>query len=135
MGYLKESASGDLIFTRDPRFADKKEKVLRIRVETEEGIVSSFAGPKDYTNNDLSEVEIELCKARDSLFDEELYHEVRKIIFSTNMKLTKEARVILNSGVAITETEIHVPLPNGSTILIDLVFYLTILANNRQIRK
>ena len=40
-----------------------------------------------------------------------------------NVELTKEARVISNSGVMITETEIHVPLANGSKILIDLVSY------------
>jgi Subunit 17 of Mediator complex len=107
-----------LIFTRDPRFADKKEKTLRIRVQAQQGTTSSFAGPRDCTKNGLSEIEIELYKARDSLFDEELYHEVRKIFSSTDMQLTKEARVTLNSGVVITETEIQVPLPNGSTISI-----------------
>lgn len=76
MGYLKESASGEVVFIRDPRLADKKGRVLRIRVETQNGTTSSFAGPKDYSNMDLSDVEIELHKARDSLFDEELYHEV-----------------------------------------------------------
>jgi len=29
--------------------------------------------------------------------------------------------VISNSGVAITENEIHIPLTNGSKVLIDLV--------------
>lgn len=76
VGYLKESPSGELVFTRDSRFADKKDRILRVRVESKDGVTSSFAGPKDYTNKGLLEAEIELFKARDSLFDEELYHEV-----------------------------------------------------------
>lgn len=31
--------------------------------------------------------------------------------------------MISNSGVMITETEIHIPLANGSKVLIDLVSY------------
>jgi Subunit 17 of Mediator complex len=50
--------------------------MLRIRVENKDGITSSFSGQNDYSDRGLSEVEIELYKARDSLFDEELYHEV-----------------------------------------------------------
>jgi hypothetical protein len=73
---LQESRSGELVFFRDPRFADKKERVLRIRVETKDGFTSSFSGLKDYTNSGLTEVEVQLAKARDFLFDEELYHEV-----------------------------------------------------------
>ena len=76
IGYLKESASGDLVFTREPRFADKTDRMLRIRIETKDGIMSSFTGPKDFTGSGLSEIEIELTKARDAVFDEELYHEV-----------------------------------------------------------
>ena len=76
VGYLKESASGDLVFNRDSRFADKKYKTLRVRIESKDGMASSFSGPKDYSERGLSEIEIELHKARDALFDEELYHEV-----------------------------------------------------------
>jgi hypothetical protein len=76
IGYLKESASGDLVFTREPRFADKTDRMLRIRIETKDGITSSFTGPKDFTGSGLSDIEIELTKARDAVFDEELYHEV-----------------------------------------------------------
>jgi hypothetical protein len=53
--------------------------MLRIRVESANGITSSFAGPKDLTGKGLLEAEMELFKARDSLFDEELYHEVRNL--------------------------------------------------------
>jgi len=76
VGYLKESASGDLVFNRDSRFADKKHKTLQVRIESKEGVSSSFSGSKDYSDKGLSEIEIELYKARDALFDEELYHEV-----------------------------------------------------------
>ena len=76
VGYLKESASGELVFTREPRFVDKVDRVLRIRVETKDGITSSFAGPRDLTGRGLTDVEMELTRARDALFDEELYHEV-----------------------------------------------------------
>ena len=65
-----------MIFTRDSRFADKKESMLRIRVESADGVTSSFGGPKDLTGKGLLEAEMDLFKARDSLFDEELYHEV-----------------------------------------------------------
>ena len=82
VGYLKESASGDLVFIKDVRFADKKDRTLRVRVETKDGITSSFSGPKDYKSEDLLEAEIDLFKARDSLFDEELYHEVENMLFS-----------------------------------------------------
>jgi hypothetical protein len=76
VGFLRESRSGELVFSKEPRFADKKERTLRIRVDTKDGSVTSFAGLMDFTDNELSDVEIELIKSRDSLFDEELYHEV-----------------------------------------------------------
>ena len=38
--------------------------------------MSSFAGPKNLTGQGLWEAEVDLFKDRDSLFDEELYHEV-----------------------------------------------------------
>jgi hypothetical protein len=75
---LKESFSGELVFSRDPRFADKKERMLRIRIEDKDGTTTSFAGPKDYSQSDLTDVEVQLTKARDFLFDEELYHEVQR---------------------------------------------------------
>jgi len=37
------------------------------------------------------------------------------------MKLTKEARVMPNSGVSILENEIQVPFANGARVSIDLV--------------
>lgn len=89
VGYLKESASGDLVFTRDSRLADKKDRQLRIRVETKGEVTSSFVGPKDYTNKGLLDAEIELFKARDSLFDEELYHEVDSCGFRLISSLLK----------------------------------------------
>ena len=49
--------------------------MVRVRVETKDGVTSSFGGQRDYSGRGLSEVEIELHKARDALFDEELYHE------------------------------------------------------------
>ena len=124
VGYLKESASGDLIFTREPRFADKPDRMLRIRIQTKDGTTtSSFTGPRDFSGKDLSEVEIELTRARDALFDEELYHE-----------LTKEARVISNSGVVIAESEINVPLADGSKVSIDLVRHYRDWSHFRLIR-
>src|SRR2546423_536400 len=84
VGYLKESASGELVFTREPRFADKVDRVLRIRVETMDGVTSSFAGPRDLTDRGLTDVEIELTRARDALFDEELYHEVSLLLIASD---------------------------------------------------
>ena len=123
VGFLKELKSGELVFSKEPRFADKKDRVLRIRVETKGGIETSYAGPRDFTDNGFSDVEVELIKARDSLFDEELYHE-----------LTKEARVMSNSGVVITETDIEVPLAHGSRVLIDLVIS-SFVCSSRSTRK
>lgn len=74
------------MFSRDPRFADKKERILRIRIEDKEGITTSFAGPKDYSNSDLTDVEVQLMKARDFLFDEELYHEVQRYDLYANFE-------------------------------------------------
>jgi mediator of RNA polymerase II transcription subunit 17 len=76
VGFLKESRFGELVFSKDAKFADKKDRTLRVRVESKDGLETSFAGPTDFTGKELSEVEIELIKARNSLFDEELYHEV-----------------------------------------------------------
>lgn len=67
------------MFTKEPRFADKKDRTLRIRVETKDGIESSFSGPKYYDEEQYTEVEVLLMKARDSLFGEELYHEVSPV--------------------------------------------------------
>jgi hypothetical protein len=66
-----------VVFSREPKFADKKDRILRIRVEKDGEILSSYAGPKGFSGSGYSEVEIQLHRARDSLFDEELYHEVR----------------------------------------------------------
>jgi Subunit 17 of Mediator complex len=76
VGFLTESQSGELVFSKEPRFADKKERTLRIRVDTKDGTKTSFVGLVDFTDKELSDVEVELIKSRDSLFDEELYHEV-----------------------------------------------------------
>ena len=122
VGYLKESASGDLVFNKDSRFADTNYKILRVRIGSKNGIASSFSGSKDYWDKELLDVEIELYKAKDALFDEELYHEACSSTSWTNIQLTKEARVISNYGVVITETEIRIPLPDGSQLLLDLVF-------------
>jgi adenylate cyclase class IV len=80
-----ESESGNLNFVRDSRNVNKTDKVLRVRVVTEEGVSSSFRGPKDNTGKDLSDVEIELFKGRDALFDEELYQEVFSHESSSNL--------------------------------------------------
>ena len=50
-------------------------------------------------------------------------------------QLTKEARVISNSGVLIAESEISVPLADGSRISIDLVRYIGISSNFRSIHE
>ena len=77
VGYLKESPSGPLIFSKDTQKQDRK---LRIQVMTKDQLSSSCCTRRDYTDKGLSEVEIELWKARDALFDEELYHEVLLIL-------------------------------------------------------
>ena len=92
MGYLKESASGDLLFERDSKFADKKDRTLRIRLMSENGVESSFAGPRSYLGRGLSDTEIELFKARDSLFDEELYHEVILALAVANLLRLRKRR-------------------------------------------
>jgi len=70
-----------LEFQRDPKFAEKKNRMMRVRIEKGGEWVSSFAGAKDYSGVGLSDVEMQLYKARDSLFDEELYHEVIYMLF------------------------------------------------------
>ena len=64
--------------------------MLRIRVEKDGEILSSYSGPKDYSETQYSEVEIQLHKARDSLFDEELYHEVKEIFRMANKSSRKK---------------------------------------------
>ena len=73
---MREGPSGNLIFTRDGKALDKVDRKLRIRVMTMDQVTSSFCEQRDYSNKGLSDVEVELCKARDALLDEELYHEV-----------------------------------------------------------
>jgi Subunit 17 of Mediator complex len=75
VGFLKESATGELEFVRDSKFAEKKDRMMRVRIEKAGEWMTSFSGPKEHSAG-LSDVEILLYKARDSLFDEELYHEV-----------------------------------------------------------
>jgi mediator of RNA polymerase II transcription subunit 17 len=84
VGFLKESTTGELEFQRDPKFAEKKNRMMRVRIEKSGEWVSSFVKAKDYSGMGLSDVEMQLYKARDSLFDEELYHEVIYMLFVEN---------------------------------------------------
>lgn len=86
-------------------------QALRVRVERKGIIVASAISNAEDTTGEES-VDKLLLQARNSIYDEELHHE-----------LHREARTLVNQGVRCIGDVIHLPYENDKQILLDLVSY------------
>jgi len=91
---LRPDANGDIML--DHGISDNA-KNLQVRV-LNNGVISetSYLGPQRSADGELEAV---IEQARDSLFDEELFHE-----------MTREARTLLSWGVTVEDDAIHLPI-------------------------
>jgi len=91
---LRPDANGDIML--DHGISDNA-KILQVRVSNN-GVISetSYLGPQRSADGELEAV---IEQARDSLFDEELFHE-----------MTREARTLLSWGVTVEDDAIHLPI-------------------------
>ena len=104
---LRRGETGDIDLDLGIRASEPR--LLRVQVEERgEIIASSEANEARLRSNDT--VEGSILQARNSIFDEELYHE-----------LHREARNLTNRGIRCIGDTIVVPLEDDKRILIDLV--------------
>lgn len=104
---LRRGQDGSLELDRGP--ASSEPKALRVSVVKDGQVIGSSALPTSMTLRGTS-VEKDILAARDSLFEEELFHE-----------LSREARVTASQGVESRQNAIHLPIHDGQRVLIDLV--------------
>ena len=107
LGALRRDADGNISLDRGLRSSG--ERTLRVRIlQQGKPIVSSRKGSKDTLEDDS--VTKEILKARNSIFDEELHHE-----------LHREARNLVNQGVRCICGSVLLPYENDKQLAIDLV--------------
>ena len=86
-------------------------QALRVRIEHSSTIIAfAFSNTEDM-DGEMS-VDKLLLQARNSIYDEELHHE-----------LHREARTLVNQGVRCIGDVIHLPYENDKHVLVDLVSY------------
>lgn len=104
---LRRSENGHLVL--DKGLIPSGSRFVRARVKQRNGI-SSSSRPSQSVPSDPGSVEFQILQARDSVFEEELFHE-----------LTREARTMASSGVTIHQDHIRVPASDDTEVLLDLV--------------
>ncbi|KAL9599294.1 MAG: hypothetical protein Q9219_003921 [cf. Caloplaca sp. 3 TL-2023] len=105
---LRRDAEGNIDFDRGARWHGDKR--LRVRLLRQGRPTATNEKPPVPSEGDLPLLQ-HLLQARNSLFDEELYHE-----------LNREARNLINQGVRCIGAAIHFPFPDkNSKVEIDLV--------------
>ena len=105
---LRQDADGNISLDRGLRSSG--DRILRVRIlQQGKPIASSTTGSKDASAKDDS-VTKEILKARNSIFDEELHHE-----------LHREARRLVNQGVRCIGAQVLLPYKSDEQIEIDLV--------------
>ncbi|KAJ5537548.1 Mediator complex subunit Med17 [Penicillium frequentans] len=104
---LRRSEDGSLVL--DKGLIPSGARFVRVRVK-QGSHISSSARPCSSTSNDAESIEHRILQARDSVFEEELFHE-----------LVREARSMASSGVTTRQNLIQVPASEDLEILLDLV--------------
>ncbi|KAJ5640233.1 Mediator complex subunit Med17 [Penicillium longicatenatum] len=104
---LRRSENGSLVL--DKGLIPSGARFVRVRVK-QGSHISSSTRPYSSTSNDAESIEHRILQARDSVFEEELFHE-----------LVREARSMANSGVTTRQNLIQVPASEDLDILLDLV--------------
>lgn len=103
---LRRSEDGSLVL--DKGLIPSGARFVRVRVK-QGSHISSSTRPCS-TSNNAESIENRILQARDSVFEEELFHE-----------LVREARSMANSGVTTRQNLIQVPASEDLEILLDLV--------------
>ncbi|KAJ5798596.1 Mediator complex subunit Med17 [Penicillium pulvis] len=104
---LRRSEDGSLVL--DKGLIPSGARFVRVRVK-QGSHISSSTRPCPSTSNDADSIEHRILQARDSVFEEELFHE-----------LVREARSMASSGVTTRQNLIQVPASEDLEILLDLV--------------
>ncbi|KAJ5701070.1 Mediator complex subunit Med17 [Penicillium malachiteum] len=104
---LRRSEDGSLIL--DKGLIPSGARFVRVRVRQGTRI-SSSSKPFMSPTGDVESIEHRILQARDSVFEEELFHE-----------LVREARSMASSGVTTRQNLIQVPASDDTEILLDLV--------------
>lgn len=103
---LRRTEDGSLFL--DKGLVPKKAKGVRIRVKEGDHLVgcSKVCRP----SQDADSIESRILQARDTVFEEELFHEI-----------VREARILGTQGVKARPNLVQVPLPDAQEMLLDLV--------------
>ncbi|MCJ1464181.1 RNA polymerase II mediator complex subunit [Pseudocyphellaria aurata] len=104
---LRRDADGNMVLDRGIR--SSKDRVIRVRVLNQGKPTSSDGKVPDHAIDDLP-VETLILNARNSIFDQELHHE-----------LHREARSYTGHGIRCIDDKIFIPYTNGKEIEIDLL--------------
>lgn len=103
---LRRAEDGSLIL--DKGLVPSKARKMRVRVRTSNQI-NGCTKPAKYTSNEES-IEGRILQARDTLYEEELFHE-----------LMREARVMNGQGVTTRQNLIRLAVSEEQEIMLDLV--------------
>lgn len=104
---LRRESDGSIRLDRGLRW--KGDKRLRLRL-LEKGRCVSTSGTHTTPDNAERPLTEQLSQARNSLFDEELFHE-----------MDREVRHLINQGVRVVRNAIRFPLDHNSEVEIDLI--------------
>jgi mediator of RNA polymerase II transcription subunit 17 len=104
---LRRAEDGSLIL--DKGLIPPGSRFVRVRVK-QGSHVSTSSSPTGSTSIDTETIEQRILQARDSVFEEELFHE-----------LVREARSMASSGVTTRENLIRIPASDDLEIQLDLV--------------
>ncbi|KAI9786758.1 MAG: RNA polymerase II mediator complex subunit [Peltula sp. TS41687] len=95
----------------DQGFNNSTPKAIRVRIQSKDGKTTGSSSIPSMIPPDSSSVEDLILQARNSIYEEELYHES-----------SREARILTNQGVRIHDSTIVCTLPDQQQqILIDLI--------------
>lgn len=103
---LRRSEDGDIIL--DQNLSDSTTKAVRIRVRTN-GVITGTARLPNQLEEDAS-IEALILQARNTIFEEELYHE-----------LDREARTLTNQGVRSISNTLFCRISPSQEILLDYI--------------
>ncbi|GIK07633.1 RNA polymerase II mediator complex subunit [Aspergillus viridinutans] len=104
---LRRSEDGALIL--DKGLVPTKAKTVRVRVK-DRGIITGCSKPYRSAAQDPDSIEGRILQARDTLYEEELFHE-----------LFREARIMGSQGVTTRQNLVQFPVSKEQDILLDLV--------------
>ncbi|KAL9580471.1 MAG: hypothetical protein Q9212_004477 [Teloschistes hypoglaucus] len=104
---LRRGTEGKIELDRGPRWQKDQRLIVRL---LKDGSSAATSERSQAASDDDQPLTRDLLRARNSLFDEELYHEINR-----------EARNLVNQGVRCIGSAVRLPFRNDTEIEIDLV--------------